>query len=410
MLHAFFPSLRRPVRAARVLVAGTFVALAACDDDDVTVPETAATVEVTPRLVTVVAGQTAQLTAQAKTASGADLANDAVIWTSLDTNVARVSSSGLVTAIASGATAITASTRGMSGFASVEAVGVVASVEIDGMSSLPVQQSTQLSARALEANGRELFSPITWTSSDATVATVSSEGLVTTLAVGTATISAATAGKTGTLVFTVLPPPPVATVDVTPATGFLPTGVGVPLAVTLKDANGGDLVDRVVTYTSSDAAIATVSASGVVTAQAPGAVTITVTSEGKTATAQFSALTGVRSGATAITVANTQESENAFVAYREFAIYVPPGSTTLDVRLAGGTGDPDLYLFVPGNMALNSSWVCRSWNAGPGETCTITDPAPGVWRIIVDSYNAHAGTNLTATITPAPPGAASRHD
>ncbi len=410
MLQAFIPSWRRSARTTRVFLTGAFVALAACGDDDVTIPETAATVEVLPRLVTVTAGQTTQLTAQAKNASGGDIANDEVVWVSLDTNVARVSASGLVTAIASGATAVTATTRGMTGFASVEAVGVVASVSVDGATSLPVQQTTQLSAMALEANGRELFSPIAWTSSDPTVATISSTGEVTTIAVGTTTITAATAGKTGTLVFTVLPPPPVATVAVTPATGFLPTGVGIPLAVTLKDANGGELADRVITYSSSDNAIATVSASGVVTAQAPGAVTITATSEGQSATAEFTALNGVQSGAAAITVANTQQSETAFVAYNAFAIYVPPGTTTLDVRLASGTGDPDLYLFEPGNMALDASWECRSWNAGPGETCTVTDPAPGVWRIIVDSYNAHVGTNLTATLTPPPAGATSRRD
>lgn len=395
-------SWRRSWRTSRVLLLGAFVGLGACSDDEVTVPETAASVDVLPRLSSVVAGQTKQLTAQAKNAAGGDIANDEVVWRSLDTTIARVSQAGLVTVISSGATAITATTRGMTGFASIEAVGIVASVEVSGAASLPVQQTTQLTALALEANGRELFSPIVWTSSSPAVATVSSEGLVTTLSVGTTTISAATAGKTGTLTFTVLPPPPVETITFAPNSGFLPTGVGVPLTATLRDASGGVLSERVITYGSSNPAVATVSATGVVTALATGAVTITVSSEGKSATANFTALTGVRSGAAAITVANTNESEEPFVAFNQFAIYVPAGSTTLDVRLASGTGDPDLYLFVPGNMALNSSWVCRSWNAGPGETCTITNPAAGVWRIIVDSYNAHGGTNLTATITPAP--------
>ena len=44
-------------------------------------------------------------------------------------------------------------TRGMTGFASIEAVGIVSSVAITGTASLPVQQTTQLTAQALEQMG-----------------------------------------------------------------------------------------------------------------------------------------------------------------------------------------------------------------------------------------------------------------
>jgi hypothetical protein len=54
------------------------------------------------------------------------------------------------------------------------------------------------------------------------------------------------------------------------------------LAVALSDAKGGTLTGRAVTWTSSDAAVATVDPSGVLTAVTPGRVTITATSEGHT--------------------------------------------------------------------------------------------------------------------------------
>jgi uncharacterized protein YjdB len=57
------------------------------------------------------------------------------------------------------------------------------------------------------------------------------------------------------------------------------------LAATLKDAAGNVLTGRVVTWTSSLGAIATVSSTGVVTGQSPGTTTITATSEGKSGTA-----------------------------------------------------------------------------------------------------------------------------
>jgi uncharacterized protein YjdB len=156
-------STRRPRRArfSTLLLVTALVGLGACEEDEVTVPETAASVEVTPRLNSVVAGQTKQLAAQAKDASGNNLSNDNVVWRSLDTTVARVSSAGLVTVLSSGATAITATSRGATGFATIEAIGVVATVSISGARELPVSQTTRLGASALEANGRELFSPIT---------------------------------------------------------------------------------------------------------------------------------------------------------------------------------------------------------------------------------------------------------
>ncbi len=386
---------RRPRRAGltSLLLLTTLLGVGACGDDDVTVPETATSVDVTPRLSSVTAGQTVQLTAQAKNASGGDIANGDLVWTSLDTNVARVSSSGLVTVLASGATAVTARTRGATGFASIEGIGVISTVVVDGSNALPVQQTTQLTAAPLEANGRQLFAPVTWASSLPAVATVSSTGVVTTLSVGTTNITATAGGKTGTLVFTVLPPPPVATVTFTPNTGFLPTGVGVPLSVTLADANGGTLIDRVITYSSSDNAIATVSASGVVTAQAPGVVTITVTSEGQSASAEFDALTGLQS-ATARTFGNTVGNSTFY------AVYVPAGTTLLNVILRGGTGDPDLYVYSP--AANGTALLCASENGGANvvEDCNINNPTAGVHLVEVFAFSTHVGTAITATITP----------
>lgn len=380
------------------------VAVSACSEDEVSVPPTASTVEVTPRISSIVSGQTVQLAAQGKDVSGNAMSGGTVTWKSLDTTVARVSTSGLVTALSSGSTAIVATVLGATGFATIDAIGVVATVFITGTTGeLPIGQSVQLRASPREANGRELFRPVTWTSSAPTIATVSSNGLVTSVAVGTANITATVDGKTATQAITILPPPPVATVAVSPSSGFLPTTVGVPMTATLKDASGATLNGRVVAWASSNTAVATVSATGVATAQTVGPVTITASSEGKSGSVALTALTGVKSGAAAIIVENSAESEDPFVAYKDFAIYVPTGSTQLVVRLASGTGDPDLYLFPPGVTTLGTSWVCRSWNAGPGETCTMTNPAAGVWRIVVDSYNKHTGTQLTATITPTPP-------
>src|SRR5207302_119598 len=72
----------------------------------VTLPPVSA-VSVSPPSATVSVGQTAQLTATPKDASGTPLSGRAVTWSSSDTTIARVSGSGLVTAIATGSATIT---------------------------------------------------------------------------------------------------------------------------------------------------------------------------------------------------------------------------------------------------------------------------------------------------------------
>lgn len=77
-------------------------------------------------------------------------------------------------------------------------------------------------------------------------------------------------------------PAPVASVQLTASATTVEVGSTLTTIVTLTDANGKVLTGRPVTYQSSPAAIATVDAVGTVTGVAPGAVTITATSEGKT--------------------------------------------------------------------------------------------------------------------------------
>jgi uncharacterized protein YjdB/PKD repeat protein len=78
----------------------------------------------------------------------------------------------------------------------------------------------------------------------------------------------------------------VASVDVSPSTGSLTPGGTLQLAATPKDADGTPLTGRTVTWSTSNSAVATVSASGLVTAVAVGGpVTISATSEGKSGSA-----------------------------------------------------------------------------------------------------------------------------
>jgi uncharacterized protein YjdB len=120
------------------------------------------------------------------------------------------------------------------------------------------------------------------------VASVSTSGLVTAHAAGDAAITATSEGKSGSSSVTVTPAPPapVASVTVSPGAVNLRTGESRQLSVTLRDAAGNVLTGRAVTWSSSNAVVASVSTTGLVTGLLPGQATITATSEGQSGSAR----------------------------------------------------------------------------------------------------------------------------
>jgi uncharacterized protein YjdB len=124
---------------------------------------------------------------------------------------------------------------------------------------------------------------VTFSTSAASVATVSAAGVVTAVAGGSATITATVAGKTATSVITVTPT--LLSIAASPTTVTLSQGGTQALTVTATyDAGSPVPVTTTATYATSAASVATVSPTGVVTAVVAGSATITVTYSGKTTT------------------------------------------------------------------------------------------------------------------------------
>src|SRR6185437_8810979 len=244
-------------------------------------------VTVTPATASVQQGQTVQLSASPKDANGNPLSGRVVTWSSSNTSVATVTRNGLVTGGAARSPTITATREGKTGTAAITVTLVpVASVTVSPASpTVTAGQTVQLTATPKDANGNPLTGrTITWSSSNTSVATVSSSGLVSGVVAGSATITATSEGQSGTAAITVTNVS-VASVTVSPATASVVAGQTVQLTATPKDANGTALTGRVVTWSSSNTAVASVNASGLVTGGAAGSATITATSEGKTGTA-----------------------------------------------------------------------------------------------------------------------------
>jgi uncharacterized protein YjdB len=170
-----------------------------------------ASVTVSPASASPQVGQTTQLTATPKDASGNPLSGRAVTWSSNNTTVATVNGTGLVSAKAAGSATITATSEGQSGTASITVTQVpVATVTVSPASaSVQVGSTVQLSATTKDANGNILTGrTVTWSSSDTTIAKVGGTGLVTGQGAGSATITATSEGKSGSAAITVTAQPP----------------------------------------------------------------------------------------------------------------------------------------------------------------------------------------------------------
>lgn len=249
-----------------------------------------ASITVAPAAATIVVGGTTRLQAVTSAADGSVLTGRTVVWASSAPQVAAVDGTGTIIGASAGTATITATAEGKTAPSTITVTIIpIAAIAIaPGSAALLVGQSASLTAIATDANGNVLGGrPMTWKSADTTIASVSALGLVTAVGPGTTSVGATAEGKTGAaqVVVTSPTPTPVASVSVNPTTAALVIGSTLTISATVRDANGGTLSGRVVTWTSSDAAVATVSNSGVVTAVATGNATITATSEGKNATA-----------------------------------------------------------------------------------------------------------------------------
>ncbi|HEY2067459.1 MAG TPA: Ig-like domain-containing protein [Gemmatimonadaceae bacterium] len=159
------------------------------------------------------------------------------------------------------------------------------------------QQAT-FTAVAKDASGNAVNESLTWTSSDPTVASVAS-GTVQGLKAGTTTIRATDGTINGDATLTVLVP--VSDVVVTPSPTIVLINQTAQLTAALHDAAGATITGRTVTWSSSNDAIASVSATGLVTGKTAGTVTISAVAEGKTGSSTVT----VRSPVASVTVSPT---------------------------------------------------------------------------------------------------------
>jgi uncharacterized protein YjdB len=143
-----------------------------------------------------------------------------------------------------------------------------------------------LDARVTDASGAELRGRrVVWASSNASVATVSANGVVTGVSAGRADIAATSEGKSAIATVNVAAAPArVASVRIAPDKVDLFVASAANLVATPYDAKGTPIGGRGIVWMTNNVTVAAVSQTGRVTALVPGTAIITAVIDGISAT------------------------------------------------------------------------------------------------------------------------------
>jgi Tol biopolymer transport system component len=283
-----------------------------------------ASVAVTPAVVTIGPTDTLRLVAATKDAAGNTLNGRTITWSSSASTYATVSASGLVTGVAEGVVAISATAEGKTGQSAV----TVKFINIGGAWDFTETLVDQADGITCSDTGSYVFSQTgsafagtsgqvgtcvqgasSRANDDASEPVTGGRVTVATETVAfsipscqyTATLSGdPPASMSGTISCQVVDifgaadysgtwhatsGAPVSSVTLTPATATVLGSETAQLGVAVKNAASARLFGRPVTWSSADQSIATVSATGIVTGLVAGTTTIAATVEGKSGSA-----------------------------------------------------------------------------------------------------------------------------
>jgi hypothetical protein len=338
-------------------------------------------------------GQASQLSVTLHDSAGNVLQGRTVTYTSSDPSIATVEGTGLVTAVAQGTAQIDVASEGVKGSVAVTVnpVPIATIAVVPNEFTLRVTQTTTLTAEARDAQGQPLTNrTFSWSSSAPSVATVDQSGVVTAVAVGTATINATSEGRTGSATITVAPEP-VNSVTLTVPRTFIVPGDTMHLTVVLRDAQNNVLTGRSVSFSATPAGLVTVDAAGVVTGiSSSGTSGVTATSEGKSATIQIASVAAVAS------IAATGPTNTAL------DLIIAPGTTKrFTVTVRDGAGNPVAGQTV--SATSNSTVVTLS-------SATLTTDALGQATVditasaLLGTATVTFGVTRASAIPPATPG------
>ncbi|MBQ8070492.1 MAG: Ig-like domain-containing protein [Bacteroidales bacterium] len=321
-------------------------------------------------------GESATLTATVKPDNATD---KTVTWTSSDPSIARVSE-GKVLAISEGSATITASSGDFKATCLVTVSKNIIPVESVSLSSTSLAlnegETGYLSATVSPDNATD--KAVTWASSDPTVAEVN-DGQVTALSEGTATITASAGGKSASCLVTVSKNViPVTSVSLDKKSLHLNKGGSYTLNATIYPSNA---TVRTISWTSSNASVASVDSNGKVTGTGAGEATITAEADGVSATCEIRVKLPFESlslDKTSVTMTEGESSSIMAIVKPSDAEYTMTWSSS-DDAVASVDNEGTVFAYSAGQATVTcsispyfveegSSWEANTLTA----SCTIT--------------------------------------
>ena len=327
---------------------------------------------ISPAAVNVTAGLTQQLTATGGYSDGSTSPISSVVtWSVANASIATISPGGLITGIAPGTTAITATLNGMSATAALTvttktvtslAVSPTTASIADGLT----QQFTAIATYS-DSSTANVTTTATWTSNTATLATVSASGLATGVATGSTAVAASLNGISATAMLTVTAKT-VTSIAVSSNTPSIADGLTQQFTATaIYSDNSTANVTAMATWTTSSAHLVEISPTGLATGVAPGTVTVTASLNGVSGTAVFTV--------TAKTVASITVSSNTSSIANGLTQQFTATATYSDNSTANVTSTVTWSTLSASVATINSSGLLTSDGQG---TTTVTATLGGV--------------------------------
>jgi hypothetical protein len=379
--------------AACVAAPGAAGDIAEADETDnlaqrvVVVASNVARVAIAPDSASLAAlGDTVTLYGSAYDRADAPVAEVAFSWTSLDPAVATITGT-TVTALANGVARIVLAAEGRVDTALVTVAQQVSRVAAspDSVTLGAIGETSQLAASVLDRNGNAIAGQeLTWSSLAPAVATVNAAGVVTAAGTGsTGIVATASTGHADTTLVRVTQLP--VRIAAAPDSSYL-TALGdtARLTATTHDANGNAIAGASTSWTSLDAAIASVDASGAAVALSNGSARI-VASNGTLADT---------------VVVRVQQVVTSVVASPDSVIITAIGGTgsltaaTFDARGNAATAEVQWTSLDPAIASVASTGIVTAASVGRARIVALSGAGADTVLAIVSQQIA------TVTITP----------
>src|SRR6202162_3184864 len=235
-----------------------------------------AAIEVSPRPVKIFGLQRIQrLTGRLVDKKGRPLAAGGLQWSSSKSSVVTVDGSGKLQAKGEGKAVVTATFEKLSVQVPVEVVDVNA-IDIAPASAhlvCPAGTTIVVTGNVKKSSGKPISAAVTWTSSKPAVATISADGVVTSVGPGTATIIGRIGDVQGAseVIVTV---GEIARLEIHPTTALVRVGDSQRFEIVAYAPSGQAYDACAAIFRSSDPSVATVDAGGAASGIAPGTATI----------------------------------------------------------------------------------------------------------------------------------------